>query len=139
MKTALKLLSLFSLFASISASSIGYDTILAIVVVELLFAFAVGVICIIFSFNLFRSLKAQEYAPPLMENLPPRYDAKYSHHSLSNLSGAAPGPDAGVFERETNSFGSDAEMDFETKIEEPDTGTSASAVLSNFTSYLKFW
>ena len=37
--------------------SLGYDAVLAIVIAELVFAFSVGLVCVIFSLNLFLSLK----------------------------------------------------------------------------------
>ena len=37
--------------------TLGYDAVLAIVIVELVFAFSVGLVCVIFSLNLFLSLK----------------------------------------------------------------------------------
>ena len=41
----------------IKMPSLGYDAVLAIVIAELVFAFSVGLICVIFSLNLFLSLK----------------------------------------------------------------------------------
>ena len=38
------------------SAPIGYDAIVAMVVVELVFAFGIGISCILFSFNLFREL-----------------------------------------------------------------------------------
>ena len=38
------------------APPIGYDAVLAVVIVELVFAFGIGISCIVFSFNLFREL-----------------------------------------------------------------------------------
>jgi len=39
---------------------LGYDAVLAVVVVELVVAFAIGISCILFSFNLFRELSNDE-------------------------------------------------------------------------------
>lgn len=62
------------------ASTIRYDAILAIVIVELIFAFSVGVVCIIFSFNLLRALKesAAEYSDLPIGDLPARNRSAYS-------------------------------------------------------------
>jgi hypothetical protein len=48
---------ILSLLSSAYASSTGYDMILTIVIVEVIFSFLIGVVCIILSFNLFRALK----------------------------------------------------------------------------------
>jgi hypothetical protein len=46
-----------SYLSCVRATSAGYDTILTIVIVEVIFAFVIGVVCILLSFNLFRALK----------------------------------------------------------------------------------
>eukprot|EP00600_Ochromonadales_sp_CCMP1393_P006523 CAMPEP_0174953778 /NCGR_PEP_ID=MMETSP0004_2-20121128/46_1 /TAXON_ID=420556 /ORGANISM="Ochromonas sp., Strain CCMP1393" /LENGTH=149 /DNA_ID=CAMNT_0016201495 /DNA_START=50 /DNA_END=499 /DNA_ORIENTATION=+ len=40
-----------------TTGTIGYDVILAIVIIEVLISFSIGVVCILLSFNLFRALK----------------------------------------------------------------------------------
>lgn len=64
---AIFLIVILSFFNEATASSpIAYNAILAMVVIELVFAFSVGLTCVIFSFNLLRTLKA----PDAMENIP---------------------------------------------------------------------
>lgn len=51
------MLILLCLFGVVEASSTGYDMILTIVIIEVIFSFLIGVVCILLSFNLFRALK----------------------------------------------------------------------------------
>ena len=134
---------LMCLVTAAASNNIGYDAILAIVIAELVFAFSVGVVCIVFSFNLFRTLKESSEVSMSTGDLPPR-GGKTS--SQSNLNGAGDPYDYSTFhERETYSFGSEAEMDYEGRAdgaaepEEEAKDGDFSAVVSTFTSYLKFW
>jgi hypothetical protein len=63
----LLLLSLLS-FVHGRASPVAYNIILVIVIVELLFAFSVGIFCVVFSFNLIMTLK--ESSSDVMNTLP---------------------------------------------------------------------
>jgi hypothetical protein len=139
-----------SILSLVSASTIGYDAILAIVIAELVFAFSVGVVCIVFSFNLFRTLKdSQEtYGNLPTGDLPPRLNNANNKSSQNNLVSAGTDPfDYSTFhERETYSFGSEAEMDYEGRADDqlPDRERESEsgnmvAVIGTFGSYLKFW
>jgi hypothetical protein len=66
------LLTVLLPFAVQAASPVGYNTILIIVIIELIVAFSIGVVCILFSFNLLRALK--DAAPETLSSgkLPPR-------------------------------------------------------------------
>ncbi len=137
-----------SLFSLVSASTIGYDAILAIVIAELVFAFSVGVVCIVFSFNLFRTLKdSQEtYGNLPTGDLPPRLTNVNNKNSQNNLVNGGTDPfDYSTFhERETYSFGSDAEMDYEGRADDPlpdreSESGNVVGVMGTFGSYLKFW
>ncbi len=55
-----------------AASPVAYNTILVIVIIELIFAFAIGVVCILFSFNLLRALKDASAETLTSGDLPPR-------------------------------------------------------------------
>ena len=54
------------------APPIGYDAILAVVIVELVFAFGIGISCIVFSFNLFRELNNSDVDVSPVGDLPNR-------------------------------------------------------------------
>ena len=58
-----------------SASPVAYNTILVIVSIELIFAFMIGVVCILFSFNLLRALKDASPETLSAGDLPPRSGA----------------------------------------------------------------
>jgi uncharacterized membrane protein YgcG len=69
---------------------VAYDTVLAIVVLELMFAFGVGIVCVVFSLNLVRSMKdAREVLDYLPDGeLPPNmrsklYKTQQAQHQLA--------------------------------------------------------
>jgi hypothetical protein len=62
---------------AVSHSPISYNTLMVIVVLELVFAFSVGIICVIFSFNLFRALSDLDQNLPIGD-LPSRYGKRSS-------------------------------------------------------------
>lgn len=62
-----KFLSLLSIPCVFARSPIRYDAIFIMVVVELFFAFAVGIACILFSLNMFRALNR---SPEVYRSLP---------------------------------------------------------------------
>ena len=66
------LLLTFLVAARGKSDALGYDAVLAIVIAELAFAFSIGLVCIIFSFNLFRALKdsGEEYSDLPIGDLP---------------------------------------------------------------------
>ena len=53
----LRLCCLLAGLSFVHAASTGYDMILTIVIVEVIFSFMIGVVCIVLSFNLFRAMK----------------------------------------------------------------------------------
>lgn len=55
-----------------ATSPIAYNTILVIVIIELIFAFTIGVVCVLFSFNLLRALKDASPETLTSGNFPPR-------------------------------------------------------------------
>ncbi len=136
-----------------SASTIGYDAILAIVIAELIFAFSVGVVCIVFSFNLFRTLKHSHEDNDLSRgDIPSRHftsGGNIKNSSQNNLVNGVTDPnDYSTYqERETYSFGSEAELDFEGRIdgaatggdERDSEGNGMVAVFTTFASYLRPW
>ncbi len=141
---ALTCIFFIQLLTTASASNnIGYDAILAIVIAELVFAFSVGVVCIIFSFNLFRTLKESS---EVYNNLPIG-DLPARNANMKNGANNADPYDYSTFqERETYSFGSEAELDYEGRADggEMEEGKEGEAdgfggVVNTFTSYLKFW
>jgi hypothetical protein len=147
-----------------SSSSFGYDLILTIVIVEVVFSFLIGGVCIILSFNLFRALKD---SPDGYTRLPVgefplsrgaglnalgnQNDVERGSESgrgaTSNNPSPVPGDnqlDYSTFRdpRMTHgSFGSDAEMDFE-EIVDGGTGpprSSMVAVVRSVAGYLRLW
>ena len=67
-KPALQYLAVLLTIAVVQARSpIGYDAIVVLVVIELIFAFGVGVTCIVFSLNMFRALNR---SPEVYRSLP---------------------------------------------------------------------
>lgn len=62
-----KFLSLLSISSAFARSPLRYDAIFIMVVVELSFAFAVGIACILFSLNMFRALNR---SPEVYRSLP---------------------------------------------------------------------
>lgn len=58
---------LLLLRATYARSPIGYDAVVVLVAIELFFAFAVGITCILFSLNMFRALNR---SPEVYRSLP---------------------------------------------------------------------
>lgn len=57
----LQILYFTQVIISINAqSTLSYDAVLTIVIIELVLSFSIGVICILFSYNLFRAIKDSE-------------------------------------------------------------------------------
>lgn len=73
--TLLAFLLVFGATKASSASPVAYNTILVIVSIELIFAFMIGVVCILFSFNLLRALKDASPETLSAGDLPPRLGA----------------------------------------------------------------
>lgn len=135
---------------------IGYHLILAVVILELIFAFFVGLSCILLSYNLFRALRAtdqhhNETMIPIAvvrdhSNL--NHDEIHESHSHLNLNDTNDTSSSYVGDS-TDQFSyssmksSDSELDFETMVGDPTVlggdNSIAGAALRVFTTYLKFW
>lgn len=122
--------------ASSTAAPIAYDAILALVIIEVVFAFSVGIICIVFSFNLLRALKdvpTEQMDRLSVGNLPP---------SRPTQQGRAGSVDSntGLLPRASNTRhpSQDSEMDSEVQLPgyEPPPPES---IFETFASYLRWW
>lgn len=145
----LSLLCVATLFASASAeSAAGYNVILTIVIVEVIFAFMIGVVCILLSFNLFRALKD---SPDTYTGLPvgefplsrgSNYNFQNEFEAVSTEEGGYESDPGNQRDPRLGSFGSDAEMDFEGVAEGYDPRTANSnlvGVLRTVVGYLRLW
>lgn len=118
-----------------------HDVILAIVIIELVIAFSVGFMCIIFSFNLLRALKLNPEGNTTMTTgeFPPSRPSQIRMPSFSLL----PNADDYTAIQDNNprrvlSHGS--EMDFETQMEPPDAVNNKTiGLFQTFTSYIRLW
>mmetsp|Transcript_29833 Transcript_29833/g.28528 ORF Transcript_29833/g.28528 Transcript_29833/m.28528 type:complete len:170 (+) Transcript_29833:94-603(+) len=63
-------LFLFLLRTTYARSPIGYEAVVVLVAIELFFAFAVGIACILFSLNMFRALNRSPITPEMYGLLP---------------------------------------------------------------------
>lgn len=135
---------LFSSVLGHSHSPLGYDTLLVIVIVELFIAFSVGIICVIFSFNLFRALSdfdsnlAIGDLPPSRQpslkgldadqiNNNPRVQSRHSLHSSYQDFRAS---------FSSSDYLDEEELDFERQTDPNRTGISA---IKSFTDYVRLW
>lgn len=148
-----------------AASPVAYNTILVIVVLELLFAFSIGVICILFSFNLLRALKdspSEVLHSMSAGELPPSRRSQSAFVAQEPQSGYNPllmGSDSGgdlsdfhdaedfhpAYQRQPST---ESEIDVERRLSVargseavPSTGGTSGVmgVISTFASYLKLW
>ena len=143
------------------AVTTGYELILTIVIVEVIFSFVIGVVCIILSFNLFRALKD---SPNVYTGMPVGEFPLSRGASNTNVNGGGDSDrasDAGrsstphsPADRETGdystfrdpritgSFGSEAEMDFE-GVADGSTPqlpqNNLLGVVKSVTGYLRLW
>lgn len=130
---------------------ITHEVIIAVVVVELVFAFSVGVICIIFSFNLLRAIKDNPDATISLHSggLPPSRSTLALRNSFSAVQTPNHRPDeqsllphvvpnADMVGR-ASSVGS--EMDIEEPIDpnNPNPNAGLTGVYNTFVSYLRIW
>lgn len=128
-------------------SPIGYDAVLAVVVVELVVAFAIGISCILFSFNLFRELSNDELEVDLRGGDLP------SRTTLATKSPMVRSPptntsEYNTFETRDSDIGGpqinheDAEAVLEEKVESEDEGsergTATWVILNSFLDYIRF-
>lgn len=145
---------LFFTFTSASTSSpIAYSAVLAIVIIELIFAFSVGIACIFFSFNLFRALKdspndlissmPEGYLPPRAPNRNISSDSFYSSSSTTNpihnstIPPSLSNPNSGSHPEVGNRFlNQDELLDEETQVATPQPPQS---IFQTFYSYIRIW
>lgn len=85
-------------------SSISYDFILIVVIFELVFAFSIGIVCILFSCSLYRAIKDSESVEDLQDvNLSDHISRSSDHHTDDDYESAV----ESIFHHfETNSYGS---------------------------------
>ncbi len=122
--------------SSSAAAPIAYNAILALVVVEVVFAFSVGIICIIFSFNLLRALKetpSEQMDRLSIGNLPPsrptllgRTTSIGSLHDPSDNSG-------------DRRVSRDDESELDTEEQIPGYQPPSESILETFGNYLLRW
>lgn len=152
----------WALFASslvtVSAANAGYDLILTIVIVEVIFSFLIGVVCILLSFNLFRALKDSNDAYTILPsgefplsrgpshnalNGEPDRGSDYGRNSPHSPNERDGNVDYSTFRdpRSMGSFGSDAEMDFEGVAEGyvPPNESNLFGVVKSVAAYLRLW
>lgn len=145
----LVLISGLSLACLVQAeNAAGYNVILTIVIVEVIFSFLIGFTCILLSFNLFRALKD---SPDSYTGLPVGEFplSRGSNYNFADYDTESANPDAGARDSEYSprdprmgSFGSDAEMDFEGVAEGYDPRTANSnlvGVARTVVGYLRLW
>lgn len=138
-----------ALVSSVSAeSAAGYNVILTIVIVEVIFSFMIGITCILLSFNLFRALKD---SPDSYTGLPVGEFplSRGSNYNFADYDTEAGNPntgdhdsDQGARDPRMGSFGSDAEMDFEGVAEGYDPRTANSnlaGIARTVVGYLRLW
>mmetsp|Transcript_18415 Transcript_18415/g.40963 ORF Transcript_18415/g.40963 Transcript_18415/m.40963 type:complete len:144 (-) Transcript_18415:26-457(-) len=118
--------------AASTTGAFGYDVILAIVIIEVIFAFSIGVVCILLSFNLFRALKdspngAVGEFPLSRGNSYNDLDADYSTFAKDNGGGGVGG-----------SVISDEEMDFE-GVHEGGQESSLVGIARSVFAYIRIW
>jgi hypothetical protein len=105
----LLLLSLLPTYV-LARSPLGYDTVLVLVIIELSFAFAVGLSCIIFSVNIIRALQesTSDYQLPTGD-LPPSRRA-----TSQNLKSNLVGEDARTYTVASSTVGATTAADYRT-------------------------
>lgn len=132
---------------TVQSSPIGYDAILAIVIIELLFAFSVGLACIIFSFNLLRALKESEedYSRSKIGTLPSRVSGSSSNKKNNAWQSTESLFDYRTFE-ETNgsgrrhqSIGSEMDEERQSEYDEASANNGIWRSFKTFGGYLKLW
>lgn len=132
-----------------AGSAAGYNVILTIVIVEVIFSFMIGITCILLSFNLFRALKD---SPDSYTGLPVGEFplSRGSNYNFAEYDTEAGNPNAGDYDEHAGSardprigsFGSDAEMDFEGVAEGYDPRTANSnlaGIARTVVGYLRLW
>lgn len=128
---------LFLLTTSSAVCSVDYDAVLSIVVVELVFAFSIGLICILFSLNLYKALLRNEKGI-FDEN--DQQDSSHSTGALASLQSSYTPPSLSSIEGDDMS--DDYELEFETSTATPPSPKNqgkVAATLSTFSTYLRLW
>lgn len=132
-----------------SASPIAYDIILVIVILELIFAFSVAVVCVLFSFNLILTLKdsSNEVISSLaVGDLPP--SRRTLHQRDSDMNEEQLPLDYKTFRDNAersgntmhgNSFGSEMDLERQLPGYEPRNQNNFAAVFNSFFSYVRLW
>lgn len=147
-------------------SPIGYDAVLAVVILELLFAFGIGISCIIFSFNLFWEVSSGDVQGLPVGDLPNRMSHRGSFGTSSSQAKKGGDPDYNTFEDEESvtylvpdeARMSEAEYDHmsqlptrrsHTGIQQRDSDLEeeehqrqsfyAGSIVQNFLEYVRFW
>ena len=139
------LLIVLSLLGSaVATSNVQYNIVLTIVIVELIFAFSIGIICIMFSVNLYRALKDSD--GKVVDGNLPNSPIVTTRGSLTNRrSGAtyAPVPnDAISNDNAVDDIEDCASDDYELETEarrDMHKRRSFGAALASFTAYVKPW
>lgn len=124
---------LLSLFRQASCNHIGYAAILSIVIVELVFAFSVGVICIVFSLNLFRALKESEQ--------PMTYNTMPTLATTGNSQIFSENTDNSDYRTFNDGHMSDLDLEVDTEgllEEQEDSQHGITGIFKTFTSYLSY-
>lgn len=129
---------------------ITHEVIIAIVSVELLFAFAVGIICIIFSFNLLRSIKeANGYEPMGLTHGNLSHSVRVPNTNASGLNGilqadlegSASSPLPAESSHPARMLSQGSEMDFEGPLDpnNPNPNEGLIGIYNSFVSYIRLW
>ncbi len=114
----------------ISHSPLKYDAIFVIVIIELVFAFSVGIVCIIFSFNLLRAVSQTDNNAV---TLSPR---KFNYSRLSNVVDHTSSSRSLSSDHEFFYDSDDGELDYEST---PKASSTITSMLKSFTDYLRLW
>lgn len=134
-------------------SSISYDTVLVIVIIELVFAFSIGLICILFSYNLFRAIKESESAEENEVQLQLEHEGSIpssfgneDYHEVSGNYGSFDDEYRGEFVYEDDlEYGDehDSDLDYE-NVQKENIHYQADqqgpvSIMKSFTRYLRLW
>jgi hypothetical protein len=118
-----------------------HDFILVIVVLELVFAFYIGFICIIFSINLLRAIKQHPEVNATLTNgeFPPSRPSQFRNSSSFSLLPNMETDYNAMSDRRRVMSAEGSEMDFETQLEPEAAENQTMSVLQTFTSYIRLW
>ena len=159
------ILSLTFLSSVLSQSKITYNIVLIFVILELVFAFSIGLICILFSYNLFKAIKESESSQDIAEyadnmSYNSIHSSIYGTHNLEN-GGETKGNNHNydltkyhdvhgdiTYDRHDTGSGEndeDSEYDYEKELDDESQGegeygeVSIGSIIQSFTPYLKLW